>query len=116
MDHEIDARTGDLTGARITGLHNAVYLRLRIPLGTWFGDRTLGSLLHRLRREKDTARSRKLAVQYAKQALDPLIRDGRALSITVVHDTGTNGVLPLCIEIVDAGGNTHNLRHNVVIA
>ena len=116
MDHEIDTQTGDLTGRRITGLHNAAYLRLKVPLGTWFGDTQLGSQLYRLKREKDTPRTRKLAIQYAEAALNPLLDDGRARSVSVKAELASPGTIPLHIEIIDAGGKTHTLLHNVVVA
>jgi phage gp46-like protein len=115
MDHEIDPETGDLTGRRITGLGNAVYLRLAVPKGTWFGDKDLGSLLHRLKREKATPRARGLAIQYANDALRPLVADGRAASITVDAGAIENGRLALHIEVVDAKGKSHAFIHELSV-
>lgn len=65
MDTWIDPATGDYTGARISRLENAVYLRLMTPLGSWWADTSLGSRLHELAREKDVPRIALLARQYA---------------------------------------------------
>ena len=82
MDAQLNPTTGDYTGSRISHLGNAVYLRLCTHLGAWWADKTLGSRLHELQREKDVPRINILARQYAEQALEPLITDGRAQSIT----------------------------------
>lgn len=113
MDHEIDPETGDLTGRRITGLGNAVYLRLVVPKGTWFGDKDLGSLLHRLKRMKATPRVRGLAIRYAEDALRPLVADGRAASVTVDAGTLKDGRLTLHIAVTDAAGNNHAYVHDI---
>jgi len=56
MDKELNPLTGDYTGRAVKNLQNAVYIRLRTPLGTWWADKSIGSLLHLLQREKDVAR------------------------------------------------------------
>lgn len=101
----IDGQPGTLQRDPAAGLANAAYLRLMTPLGTWWADPSLGSRLHELAREKDVARVQRLARQYAEQALQPLIDDGRAssLAIDVEHVPGR---LNLRIEIVDAHGNS----------
>jgi phage gp46-like protein len=86
------------------GLLNAAYLRLMTPLGSWFGDATLGSRLHELAREKDLPRVEQLAQLYARSALQGLVDDGRALSVSVVTQRLGNGQLGLNCELVDAGG------------
>ena len=83
MDTWIDPATGDYTGARISRLENAVYLRLMTPLGSWWADTSLGSRLHELAREKDVPRIGLLARQYAEQALQGLLDDGRARAVEV---------------------------------
>lgn len=86
------------------------------PLGSWWADRSLGSRLHELTREKDVSRVYVLARQYAEQALQPLLDDGRALSIQVtVHRDGLKRAV-LWIEIIDAGNQTQNFKHTVRIA
>jgi phage gp46-like protein len=99
MDAGINPTTGDLTGQRISTLANAVYLRLMTPLGSYWADPELGSRLHELRREKDKSRVGILAVQYARQALQGLIGDGRATSIDVTAEQKHDGWLRLLIEV-----------------
>jgi phage gp46-like protein len=103
-DYEPDAsRVGQFARDPAGGLANAAYLRLATPLGSWFGDVTLGSRLHELQREKDVARVERLARQYARDALQPLLDDGRASGLQVdVQRQG--GRLLLRIELVDAQG------------
>jgi phage gp46-like protein len=100
----IDTRTGDYTGTRTTNLQNAVYLRLTTPLGSWWADPTLGSRLYELVREKDVARVRTLARQYAEQALQPILDDGRASSIIVTAQHPVSSKLLLLIEVTQANG------------
>lgn len=113
MDAGINPTTGDLTGQRINTLANAVYIRLTTPLGSWWADPTLGSRLHELRREKDRPRVGILARQYAEQALQPLLKDGRAKSIAVTADQPHNGWLDLLINVIDATGNPQVFRQPV---
>ncbi|MHC8308198.1 tail fiber assembly protein [Pseudomonas sp. GT1P32] len=113
MDAGINPTTGDLTGQRINTLANAVYIRLVTPLGTWLADPTLGSRLHELRREKDRPRVGILAKQYAKQALQPLLNDGRARKISISAEQPHNGWLVLHAEIIDATGNPQVFRQPV---
>lgn len=97
------ARVGELARAPGDGLANAVYLRLMTPLGGWFGDVTLGSRLHELAREKDLARVERLARQYALEALQSLLADGRVLSLDV-QTVRRDGRLLLAVALVDARG------------
>ena len=115
MDPALDPTTGGYTGARTISLSNAVYLRLQTPLGSYWADKTLGSRLHELAREKDVARVRGLAVQYAEQALQPLLDDGRASSSTVTATHLRVGWLLLQIEIVDASGKPQHFKHPVKV-
>lgn len=99
----------------MAGLANAVYLRLVVPLGSYWADPTLGSRLHELEREKDVARYSVLARQYAQTALQPLIDDGRATSIEVdvgrIKDgTGAGRVL-LAIQVTAASGEVQTFQH-----
>jgi len=104
-DYKADAdRPGDLARDPANGLMNAAYLRLMTPLGSWFGDATLGSRLHELEREKDLDRVERLVQQYAAAALKPLLDYGRARSIDVRTQRQGNGRLALAIELVDAQG------------
>lgn len=98
------ARVGELARAPGDGLANAVYLRLMTPLRGWFGDVTLGSRLHELAREKDLARVERLARQYALEALQPLLADGRVQSLDVQTVRPGDGRLLLAVALVDARG------------
>jgi phage gp46-like protein len=98
------ANLGALARDPANGLLNAAYLRLMTPLGSWFADATLGSRLHELAREKDLARVEHQAQQFATTALAPLLKDGRARTITVRTLRPGNGQLALSIELVDARG------------
>lgn len=104
MDKELNPVTGDYTGNTINNLQNAVVIRLRTPLGTWWADKTIGSQLHLLQREKDLERVALLAKQYAEEALQPIVDDGRADSITVSTSQPHNGRLVLHIRVETAQG------------
>lgn len=93
---------GDLARDPAAGLANAVYLRVMTPLGSWWADSTLGSRLHELQREKDVPRVQRLAVQYVRQCLQPLVDDGRALAVDVQSEH-VSGRLNLLVTITDAG-------------
>ncbi|EEZ5537918.1 hypothetical protein GL912_06000 [Shigella sonnei] len=113
MDRLISPKTGDYTGTRCRSLENAVYLRLKTPLGSYWADKTLGSRLHELAREKDLTRVHLLARQYAEQALTPLIRDGRASHIAATTQKSRAGWLTLQITVVDSGGDEYCFEHPV---
>lgn len=108
------APVGSLVRDPASGLANAAYLRLMTPLGQWFGDVTLGSRLHELQREKDTPRVERLALQYSRAALKPLLDDGRAASIDIStvrdKDASAGGRLLLSIVIVDAVGDRQSFQ------
>ena len=97
------------------GLLNSIWLRLQTPLGTYWADKTIGSKLHLLRREKDVARVQRLAQQYAEQALEPILIAGRATSITVTTEQLHNGRMHLLIEVVAASGETLTFKHPVKV-
>lgn len=99
MERALNPMTGDYSGEVIDHLGNAVYLRLMTPLGSWWADPALGSRLHELAREKDVERVRVLARQYSRQALQPLLDDGRADSVDVVAVRPYPGRLALGIEV-----------------
>lgn len=115
MDREIDPRTGDYSGQMIDSLQNAVYVRLATPLGTWWGDVKLGSLLHLIQREKDKDRVGTIARQYAEEALKPLLDDGRAQRITVTETQPHNGTLVLDINVKENNGNKFTYQHEVPV-
>lgn len=120
MDAFIDPVTRDyvlLSGAAkrdpAGGLANSCYLRLSTQLGSYWADKTLGSLLHTLQREKDVPRVARLAQQYAEQALAPILADGRATQINVTTEQPHNGRLYLLIEVTSASGETLTFKHPV---
>ncbi|PVX80061.1 phage GP46 family protein [Paraburkholderia unamae] len=115
MDALLDPSTGDYTGTRTTTLANAVYLRLQTPLGSYWRDTALGSLLYTLRRSKDVPRIAMLAQQYAEQALQPLLDDARAQNITVTASQPEGGWLVLSISVVDPTGDTQTFQHAVKV-
>ncbi|HFM1870598.1 TPA: phage GP46 family protein [Escherichia coli] len=115
MDQTISPATGDYKRRRIYTLHNAVYLRLATPLGSYWADASLGSRLHELKREKDVSRVHRLAAQYASQALQPLLDDGRATAITVDTKAGQRGWLLLLITVTDNAGTPQTFEHPVRI-
>lgn len=122
MDPWIDPTTRDypLSGGKLTpdpagGLANAVYFRLMTPLGSYWAEPALGSRLHELQREKDVARVARLAQQYAEQALQPILDDGRAMSIKI-ETARQPGRLLLLITITASNGNTVTFQHPVSVA
>ena len=115
MDAQLDPLSGDYTGQRIGHLGNAVYLRLQTPRGSWWADPSLGSRLHELAREKDVTRVGVLARQYAEQALQTLLDDGRARSIVVTAQQPHNGRCLLHVAVEDASGAAYTFEHFVVV-
>ncbi|PJG83954.1 phage GP46 family protein [Caviibacterium pharyngocola] len=113
MDKEISPLTGDYTGKQISTLQNAVYIRLTTPLGSWWADGRVGSLLHTIQREKDLERVAQLAEQYAEEALQPLLDDGRAKDIVVNAIQPKNGSLLLSIQVTDNRGQVFEFAHPV---
>lgn len=122
MDAFINPLSGDyelLDGRRVMdaaqGLANAVFLRLMTPLGSYWADADLGSRLHELQREKDVARVAKLAKQYAEDALQPLIDDGRATAVEVATQRPHDGRLLMLITVTDAAGTVMAFQHHVKV-
>lgn len=116
MDALINPNTGGYTGTRTVSLENAVYFRLQTPLGSYWRDPTIGSLLYTLARSKDLPRVDLLAVQYARQALQPLVDDARAKSVTVMSSRPQTGWLLLTINVIDmTGGELPPFKHWVKV-
>ena len=120
-DAELSPATGDYTAARIRHLGNAVYVRLQTPRGSWWADPHLGSRLHELAREKDVARVRVLARQYAEEALAPLVKGNRASGVVVSiesssKDESGSGRMLLHIEVTDNTGRKTTYRHPVKVS
>ncbi len=111
MDAEIDIQTGDYTTRRINGLANAVYIRLMTPRGSWWQDTSLGSRLHELEREKDIEHVYILMEHYAKEALEPLLQDGRAKNIVVTVQKLKEGQCLLLVEVEDATGQPYTFNY-----
>jgi phage gp46-like protein len=95
MDSHINPATGDYDHTFIGDLSNAVYLRITVPLGSYWADPTLGSKLYTLIGSKDVSRNRSLAIQYATTALQPLIDSKRADALSI--DAEMNGAGRLCV-------------------
>lgn len=122
MDNLIDPATqdytlteaGDLATTDSGGLQNAAYLRLETPLGSWWPDPTLGSKLYTLKREKDVPRVQMLAVQYAEEALQPLLDDGRctAIDVTALRESHR---LYLMISLTAASGEVVSFKYFVQV-
>lgn len=114
MQARIDPLTGDYDGTQITHLGNAVYLRIKTPRGSYWPDPSFGSRLHLLNREKDLARLARQAEQYAREALQPLLDDGRAtrLEVQAVRESGR---LTLRVTVFDANGEPHRFEHPVEV-
>lgn len=116
MDSHIDPVTGDYDRTRISDLSNAVYLRIMVPLGSYWADPSLGSKLHLLRRMKDLARNQALAIQYTREALQPLLADGRADRVNVDAVWGHDGRLELLGQVYQAGIEVAAFSHYVQVA
>ncbi|MFA7399230.1 MAG: phage GP46 family protein [Sideroxydans sp.] len=95
------------------GLANTCYQRLSIPLGSYWADKSIGSRLHELQREKDVVRVSTLAKQYAQQALAPIVTDGRATQIDISTEQLHNGRIHLLFEVTTASGETLTFKHPV---
>lgn len=115
MDRMIDPDTGDYTGTRTTGLENAALMRLKTPLGAYLFAPALGSKLHLLPR-KDSENTRALAEQYAYQALQSLITDGRATEVTAAATRKRIGWIDLSVQIMQANGDVATFEHPVKVS
>ena len=83
-------------------LLNKVFFSLEVPLGTFIGDTSFGSRLYLLKRAKTTERTRRLAEDYAREALKWLTDESRAKSIDVSSEWLTKGQqkrLALYVEV-----------------
>ena len=112
MDALLNPQTGGyVVNQSAQSIENELYIRLVTPLS----DRTLGSRLHELRRQKHLKRIEVLAKQYAEQALQPVLQSKRAQSIQVTTSAPQRGWLKLHIEAVDAAGDTVTISHKVAV-
>lgn len=116
MDAKLDPGTGNyVLNESARSCTNELYIRLVTPLGSWWADPALGSRLHELQREKDLTRVHKLAVQYAEQALQPILDGGRAQSIAVSAGHPRRGWMRLEIAATDPGGDSVQMTHQVAV-
>ena len=74
----------------------------------------VGSRLHLLHREKDLARVGLLAEQYAREALQPIVDDGRATRLSVSAAQPHDGRVLLHVRIETERGS-FDYRHEVPI-
>lgn len=116
MDSRIDPATGDYDRTRIDDLSNAIYLRITVPLGSYWADPTLGSKLYLLRRAKDVERNKTLAIQYTREALQPLIDDKRADRIDVDAVWNHDGRMQLVSEVYQHGRLIGAFKNYVKVA
>jgi phage gp46-like protein len=101
---DYDLQGGNLTKDPAGGLANAIYLRLVTPLGSWWADKTFGSRLHEIEREKDLPRVGIQVQQFVEMALQPLLADGRVRSVTTSVQQAHDGRALLSVEAIAATG------------
>lgn len=116
-DVRIDPLTGDYDRARtsINDLSNAVYLSAVVPLGSYWADKTLGSRLHLLRREKDIQRIANLAKTYLEECLQWMLDTKRADRILTYVEWLGDGRLRMLAEIYQAGQLAFTFIHHVEV-
>jgi phage gp46-like protein/GH35 family endo-1,4-beta-xylanase len=112
---QIDPYAREYTGEHITHLGNAVYLRLATMRGSYWADPTLGSRLHLLQRMKDLPRMSVLAKQYAQEALQPLLADGRAETIGIDVEQPHNERLLLSVRITQSGRVQQTFQYWIMV-
>jgi phage gp46-like protein len=100
-DWEMDA-DGFLVSTN--SLAQAGYIRLTAHFGEWMHDTTLGSTLFDLNAKAETTGESEV-VRRAERALQPLIDDGRASSVTVKLLESTRYGRAIDVTIVDARSN-----------
>lgn len=101
---DYDLQGGLLAKDPAGGLANAIYLRLTTPLGSWWADKTFGSRLHEIKREKDLTRVGIQAQQFVEMALQPLLDDGRVKSVNSSVQQAHDGRALLSVEVIAATG------------
>lgn len=111
---EISGTNADMTWEKSESILNNIYLSLTVKRGTFFQNPGFGSRLHELSRAKNTARTRNLAAEYAKEALQWLIDAGRATEITVDIERRDNG-LALKVTATQADGLEVEYEHFVEV-
>jgi len=114
MDSRIDPLTGDYDGTRINDLSNAIYLRVTVPLGSYWADPSFGR--RQRPRMKDLERYKLLVVGDVKEALQPLLDDKRADRIDVVAEWNHDGRLYLAAEVYQHGAVVGAFKDYVKVA
>lgn len=81
-----DSRRPALGTSGGSDLLNVVFFSLATPRGSWFFDKTLGSRLYLLRKEKCLPRTEQLVRDYIGEALQWLIDIGRVIKADVTTE------------------------------
>lgn len=105
----IDNRTGlaAMTFTKATTLMNNVFLSLMVKRGSFFADPSFGSRLHLLQRAKNTETTKRLAEDYAREALQWMLDTGKVTNIDVraERDRTVNLYrMKLLVEVTPANG------------
>ena len=105
----IDNQTGlaQMTFDQTTTLMNNIYLSLKVQQGSFFANTSFGSRLHLLRRAKNTEMTKRLAMDYCREALQWLINSGKAIAIDVYAErdrTQDLHRLKLLVEVTPYSG------------
>lgn len=107
MDYGLNVADGlgDITWDLGESLVTSIYLCLFVKRGSFFMDPEFGSRLHLLEREKSLENKAALARDYCTEALERLIRTGRARAIDV--ETALDRDVPgrLLIRVVATKGD-----------
>lgn len=104
---------GRLLRDPVNGMRNAIHLRLRTPLGSYWANPTLGSRLHELR--KDVSRAKVLARQYTETALKDLCDSGKISLLTLNVTQSLRGQILISGEAHLATGEQFPFQHFVKI-
>lgn len=113
---DYDTSNGALVRDASGGLMNAIELRILVPLGSYWFDPNLGSKLFLLKRAKDLSNISQLAEQYALQALQGLLDDGRASAINITTEQPGNGWLYMWINVTAATGQIITFSNSIQVS
>lgn len=116
---EIDPTTGDYaieagSPVRDETLKPPAFYRLRIQRKSWMyaPDTSFGSDFATLR--KQTQATRQALVAMGERALQPLVDDGRAESVTFMNESTERFQERLACEIIDIDGNRQQITLNPI--
>lgn len=103
----IDNATGtaSMTFDRAENIMNNIYTSLMIRRGSYFADPAFGSRLHLLMRAKNTDATARMAMDYAREALQWMLDTGRARKIDVYAQRERMHWLKLLIEVTPQGAS-----------